>query len=339
VATILHESDCDLSLLAGRTIAIIGYGAQGHAHALNLHDSGANVLVGLRPNSPNADRASAAGLTVTSIPEAAARAEWVMLTLPDEHIAAVYTADIAPNIQPGSTLFLAHGLAVHYRAITPDPQLNVALVSPKGAGHWVRAEFLAGRGLPAMIAVHQDPSGKTLQYAAAYAAGLGCARTGLLVTSFREETECDLFGEQAILCGGLPALILAGFETLVAAGYQPEAAYFECVYEAKLIVDLLLAKGLHGMRESISNTAEFGGQLAASTLVTPETRVEMSRILARIQSGAFAHQWLTEAAAGAPNLLAGRTAQSKHPSDAARTALLEAMPPLKARLGATKSPE
>src|SRR6188508_1094282 len=298
---IYYDSDVERNRLVGRTFAIIGYGSQGHAHALNLRESGAAVIVGLRPGGPSWNKAKSQGLDVRPLAEAVEAAQVIMLLVPDQDTRTVYEKDVAPMLHGGKTLMFAHGFNVHYREITPPASVDVSMVAPKSPGHLVRSEFEAGRGVPALVAVHQDPSGEALANALAYAAGIGCTRAGVLETSFREETETDLFGEQAVLCGGATALVKAGFDTLVEAGYQPEMAYFECLHELKLIVDLMYRGGLKFMRYSISDTAEYGDYTRGPRIITEETRQEMRKILADIQSGTFAKEWLAECRAGSPN--------------------------------------
>ncbi len=297
-----RDGDGDLSVIRTRRVAILGYGNQGHAHALNLRDSGVEVIVGARMDGASARAAAAAGFPVRSYAQAAAEADVVMLTLPDEHIPRIYEEEVAPAIRQGAALGFAHGLAVHFGLIEPRADLDVFLIGPKGAGRWLRAEYEAGRGLACLVAVHRDASGRAFDIALAYALALGCGRAGILETSFAEECETDLFGEQAVLCGGIPALIEAGWRTLVEAGYSPEMAYFECVHEAKLIVDLIAEGGFAWMRERISNTAEYGGELAADRLVDERTRAEMRAILADIRSGRFAERLIADTRAGAPEL-------------------------------------
>lgn len=313
------------NLIEGLAVAVIGYGNQGRAHALNLRDSGARVVVGVRAGGPSESRAAADGMTAKGVEDAVLESEFVMVATPDESMADLYSERIASRLQPGQALLFAHGFNLHFGYIEPPEFVDVGLVSPKGAGVWVRRSYEEGEGLPAMIAVHQDATGRAWERVRAYASGIGCARAGLLKTTFREETECDLFGEQAVLCGGIPALIRAGFQTLVEAGYAPEAAWFETVYEAKLIVDLLLAKGERGMAEAISNTAEYGGEFAANLLVDDLTKERMKRVLARIQSGEFAKQWMAEASQWRPARLAT--------TDAVRNEILERVPSLRKRLG------
>src|SRR4051812_23629609 len=295
---IYYDNDVERNRLLGRTFAIIGYGSQGHAHALNLRESGAAVIVGLRPGGASWDKARGMGLDVRPVAEAVEAAQVIMLLVPDQDTRAVYEKDVVPMLHGGKTLMFAHGFNIHYREITPPAAVDVSMVAPKSPGHLVRSEFEAGRGVPALVAVHQDPSGEALANALAYAAGIGCTRAGVLETSFQEETETDLFGEQAVLCGGVTALVKAGFETLTAAGYRPEMAYFECLHELKLIVDLMYRGGLQFMRHSISDTAEYGDYTRGPRIVTAETRAAMRRILDAIQDGSFAREWLAENQAG-----------------------------------------
>jgi ketol-acid reductoisomerase len=298
---VYYDADTDRGRLDGRTFAIVGYGSQGHAHALNLRDSGARVIVGLRAGSKSAERAKAAGLDVRPVAAAAAAADTIMMLVPDQDARAIYERDVAPALAPGKTLMFAHGFNIHYGEIAPPSGVDVSMVAPKSPGHLVRSEYEAGRGVPALVAVHQDASGDALANALAYAGGIGCARAGVIETSFREETETDLFGEQAVLCGGVTALVKAGFETLTAAGYRPEMAYFECLHELKLIVDLMYRGGMQFMRHSISDTAEYGDYTRGPRLITEETRAEMRRILEQVQDGSFAREWLAENRAGRPN--------------------------------------
>ena len=296
-----YDADTDRRRLTGRTFAIIGYGSQGHAHALNLRDSGARVVVGLRQGGGSWERAAAAGLDVRGVAEAADAAETIMLLVPDQDMRAIYESGVSAALRPGKTLMFAHGFNIHYGEIVPPSGVDVSLVAPKSPGHLVRSEFEAGRGVPALVALHQDDSGEALANALAYAAGLGCTRAGVIETSFREETETDLFGEQAVLCGGVTALVKAGFETLTEAGYRPEMAYFECLHELKLIVDLMYRGGMQFMRYSISDTAEYGDYTRGPRLITDETRAEMRRILAQVRDGSFAKEWLAENRAGRVN--------------------------------------
>jgi ketol-acid reductoisomerase len=298
---VYYDADTDGSRLSGRTFAVVGYGSQGHAHALNLRDSGARVIVGLRAGGASAERAKAAGLDVRPVSAAAAAADTVMMLVPDQDARAVYEREVAGGLAAGKTLMFAHGFNIHYGEIAAPAGVDVSLVAPKSPGHLVRSEFEAGRGVPGLVAVHQDASGEALANALAYAAGIGCTRAGVIETSFREETETDLFGEQAVLCGGVTALVKAGFETLTAAGYRPEMAYFECLHELKLIVDLMYRGGMQFMRHSISDTAEYGDYTRGPRIVTEATRAEMRRILDEIQNGSFAREWLDENRAGRPN--------------------------------------
>jgi ketol-acid reductoisomerase len=298
---VYYDADADRRRLAGRTFAIIGYGSQGHAHALNLAESGARVLVGLRPGGGSWERARAAGVDVCGVAEAAEAADTIMLLVPDQDMRVVYENGVAAALRPGKTLMFAHGFNIHYGEIAPPAGVDVSLVAPKSPGHLVRSEFEAGRGVPGLVAIHQDASGQALANALAYAAGIGCTRAGVIQTSFREETETDLFGEQVVLCGGVTALVKAGFETLTQAGYRPEMAYFECLHELKLIVDLMYRGGMQFMRYSISDTAEYGDYTRGPRLVTDETRAEMRQILAEIRDGSFAREWLAENRAGRVN--------------------------------------
>jgi ketol-acid reductoisomerase len=309
---IYYDSDSDRSRLSGRTFAIIGYGSQGHAHALNLRESGARVVVGLRPGSGSGDRARAAGLDVRPVAEAAAAADVIMMLVPDQDARAVYESEIQQALRPGKTLMFAHGFNIHFGEIVAPTGVDVTMVAPKSPGHLVRSEFEAGRGVPALVAIHQDASGQALANALAYASGIGCTRAGVIETSFREETETDLFGEQAVLCGGVTALVKAGFETLTQAGYRPEMAYFECLHELKLIVDLMYRGGMQFMRYSISDTAEYGDYTRGPRVITDETRAEMRRILDEIQNGSFAREWLAENRAGRPNFERLRKTDKNH---------------------------
>jgi ketol-acid reductoisomerase len=303
MATIYYEKDADSSALGGQKIAVLGFGSQGHAHALNLHDSGFDVRVGLREGSSSRAVAEEAGLVVRPTAEATAEADVVMVLLPDTAQAAVYRDEIAPNLSPGDMLMFAHGFNVHFGTIDPPADLDVTMIAPKGPGHLVRRTYEQGIGTPALVAVHQDATGKARDRALAYASGIGAARAGVIETSFKEETETDLFGEQTILCGGTSALVKAAFEMLVEAGYQPEIAYFECLHELKLIVDLVYEGGLSWMRHSISDTAEYGDYTRGPRIVNAQTKQELRRILDEIQGGAFAKEWIGEAEAGFPNFL------------------------------------
>ena len=293
MAKVYYESDADLALLQRRTVAVIGFGSQGHAHALNLHESGLNVIVGLRPGK-SWDKAVDHGLTVVTVDEAVRRADLIMILVNDEFQAKLYTDKIEPNLTPGKAIAFAHGFNIHFGQITPPKDIDVIMIAPKGPGHLVRRVFTEGKGVPCLIAIHQDASGDAKALALAYARGVGGTRAGVLETTFREETETDLFGEQTVLCGGATALVKAGFDTLVDAGYQPEIAYFECLHELKLIVDLMYEAGIAGMRYSISDTAEFGDLTRGPRIVTDQTRAEMRKILSEIQNGEFAREWILE---------------------------------------------
>jgi ketol-acid reductoisomerase len=313
MARMYYDPDANLDLLNGKTVAIIGYGSQGHAHALNLKDSGVNVIVGLYPGSKSAPKAEAAGLKVLTVAEAAKAADLIMILLPDEVQKTVYTQDIQPNLSAGNVLLFAHGFNIHFGQVIPPADVDVVMVAPKGPGHLVRRTYEQGQGVPALFAVYQDASGQARDRAMAYAKGIGGTRAGVLETTFREETETDLFGEQVVLCGGLSALIKAGFETLVNAGYQPELAYFECLHEVKLIVDLVVEGGLATMRDSISNTAEYGDYTRGPRIITDATRLEMKKILSEIQSGQFAREFVLENQAGKPGFIAMRRQEAEHP--------------------------
>ncbi|PJF30721.1 MAG: ketol-acid reductoisomerase [Candidatus Thermofonsia Clade 1 bacterium] len=329
MATLYYDQDADLSLLDGKTVAIIGYGSQGHAHALNLRDSGVNVVVGLHEGSKSRAKAEAEGLRVLSVSEAAEIAQFIMLLIPDTKQAAVYRSEIAPHLQPGDTLMFAHGFNIRYGQIVPPEGVDVSMVAPKGPGHRLRETFVEGVGIPCLLAVQQDASGKAKANALAYAKAIGGTRAGVLETTFAEETETDLFGEQVILCGGVTALVKAAFETLVEAGYQPEVAYFECLHELKLIVDLLYQGGMSYMWYSVSDTAEYGGYLSGDRVVTDETRRAMRQILSEIRNGSFAEQWIEENANGLPNFLARRRAERAHPVEDVGARLREMMQFLK----------
>ena len=313
MATVYYDDDADLSLVQERKIAMLGYGSQGHAHALSVHDSGCEVRVGLPEGSASRAKAQAAGLTVTSPAEAAAWADLIMVLVPDTVQRQLYASDIAPHLNPGDALFFAHGFNIHFGYIEPPDTVDVAMVAPKGPGHLVRRQFENGQGTPVLVAVAQDASGKAWDLAKSYAAAIGGTRAGALVTTFQEETETDLFGEQAVLCGGVTALVQAGFETLVEAGYQPEVAYFECLHELKLIVDLMYEGGLSGMRYSVSDTAEYGDYTRGPRVVGSAAKAEMARILAEVQSGAFAREWVEEDDQGRPNFTRMRGAGANHP--------------------------
>ncbi|MCL2374141.1 MAG: ketol-acid reductoisomerase [Treponema sp.] len=309
---IYYEKDCNLALIKSKKVAVIGYGSQGHAHAQNLRDNGVSVIVGLYEGSKSAETAKKDGFEVLTSAEAAKAADVIMLLVNDEKQADLYKASIAPNLKKGATLCFAHGFNIHYNQIIPPADINVVMIAPKGPGHTVRSQFVEGRGVPCLVAVHNNASGDAKEIALAYAAGVGGARAGVLETTFREETETDLFGEQAVLCGGVTALMKAGFETLVEAGYQPESAYFECVHEMKLIIDLVAKGGLSFMRYSISDTAEYGDYSVGPRIITEETKKEMKKVLSEIQKGEFARNWILENKADRPSFLAKRRIESEH---------------------------
>lgn len=311
MARMYYDQDANLDLLAGKTVAIIGYGSQGHAHALNLKESGINVVVGLYEGSKSAKKAEESGLKVLTVAEASKVADWIMILLPDEVQKTIYKEEIEPNLSEGNVLLFAHGFNINFGQILPPAFVDVAMVAPKGPGHLVRRTYEQGEGVPALFAIYQDASGQARDRAMAYAKGIGGTRAGILETTFREETETDLFGEQVVLCGGLTALIKAGFDTLVEAGYQPELAYFECLHEVKLIVDLIVEGGLAKMRDSISNTAEYGDLTRGPRIVTDETREEMRQILREIQTGQFAREFVLENQAGKPGFIAMRRRESE----------------------------
>jgi ketol-acid reductoisomerase len=312
MATIYYDSDCDPDLIKGHRVAIIGFGSQGHAHARNLAESGVDVVVGLRPESASAEAAREAGLAVLPVAEAVAVADVIMMLVPDQVMASIYAEDVAPGLEAGDTLMFAHGFNIHFGAIEAPDDVDVSMIAPKGPGHLVRRTYEQGSGVPCLVAIHQDASGSALALALSYASALGGGRAGILETTFQEETETDLFGEQVILCGGVAELIKASFETLVEAGYQPESAYFETLHELKLIVDLLYEGGLSWMRYSVSDTAEYGDYTRGSRIVTEETRAEMKKILSEIRNGAFAAEWLAQAREGAPFLFEQRAANRAH---------------------------
>ena len=310
---VYYDRDADLARILDKTVAIVGYGSQGHAHALNLRDSGVKtVIVALRPGSASAKKAEAAGLKVMSVAEASKIADLIMVLAPDEHQRDIYRDEIAPNIRDGAALLFAHGLNVHFKLIEPKDSIDVLMVAPKGPGHTVRSEYEKGGGVPCLIAVHHDASGGAMDLGLAYASAIGGGRSGVIETNFREECETDLFGEQAVLCGGLVELIRAGFETLVEGGYAPEMAYFECLHEVKLIVDLIYEGGIANMNYSISNTAEYGEYVSGPRVITPETKAEMKRILADIQQGRFVRDFMLENAAGQSTMKARRTILGEH---------------------------
>ena len=326
---VYYDKDADLSLIKGCKVTIVGYGSQGHAHALNLKDSGGNVTIALRKSGASWEKAKAASLKVAEIAEAVAGADVVMMLMPDEHIAAVYKDEVEPNIKKGATLAFAHGFNVHYSQVVPRSDLDVIMVAPKAPGHTVRSTYAGGGGVPMLIAVAQDRSGKAHDIALSYAAAIGGGRAGIIETNFREETETDLFGEQVVLCGGLVELIKAGFETLTEAGYAPEMAYFECLHEVKLIVDLIYEGGIANMNYSISNNAEYGEITVGPRIVTEETKREMKRVLAEIQSGRYARDFVLESRAGAPMLLAQRRNLAGHPIEQVGEKLRAMMPWIK----------
>ncbi len=314
MAKMFYDQDCDLGLLKGKVIAVIGYGSQGHAHALNLKESGMNVVVGLRKTSARWAEAEAAGLKVMEVADAAKAGDIVMMLVPDEQAADIYEKSVAPNLTEGNALVFAHGFNIHFRQIAPSKDVDVFMVAPKGPGHTVRSQYLEGKGVPSLIAVHQNATGKAREYALAYASGIGAGRAGIIETTFKEETETDLFGEQCVLCGGVTELMKAGFDTLVEAGYAPEMAYFECVHEMKLIVDLVNSGGFAMMRYSISDTAEYGDYRPGRRMITEDTRKEMKKVLREIQDGTFASEWISENRAGRrAKFLATRRMEAAHP--------------------------
>lgn len=322
---LFYEEDCNLSLLKGKKIAVIGYGSQGHAHSLNLKDSGADVIVGLYEGSPSWKKAEAAGLKVATVADASKAADIIMILLPDEKQSAIYKESIAQNLSEGNALVFAHGFNIHYSQIVPPANVDVFMVAPKGPGHTVRSQYEEGRGVPCLIAVQQDYTGNSKGLALAYASGIGGARGGVLETTFKEETETDLFGEQAVLCGGVSELMKAGFEVLVEAGYQPESAYFECVHEMKLIIDLVNKGGLSFMRYSISDTAEYGDYTIGKRIITPETKNEMKKVLKEIQEGDFARKWILENQANRPFFISKRKIEAEHQVEKVGRELRKAM--------------
>ncbi|MBP3327906.1 MAG: ketol-acid reductoisomerase [Clostridia bacterium] len=325
MANMFYEKDCDLSLLDGKTVAVVGYGSQGHAHAQNLRDSGVNVIIGLYEGSKSAAVAKADGFEVLNTADAVKKADLVMILINDEKQAAMYKKDIAPYLEDGMTLAFAHGFNIHYKQIIVPESVNVIMIAPKGPGHTVRSQYVKGQGVPCLIAVEQDATGNAKDIALAYAMGVGGARGGVLETTFREETETDLFGEQAVLCGGVTALMKAGFETLVEAGYKPENAYFECIHEMKLIVDLIFEKGFSFMRYSISDTAEYGDYTIGPRIITEETKKEMKKVLEEIQTGAFARNWILENQSHRAYFNSRRRLESEHPVEAVGKELREKM--------------
>jgi ketol-acid reductoisomerase len=325
-ATMYYDRDADLDLIRKKKVAIIGYGSQGHAHALNLKDSAVNVVVGLPSSSKSVEKARAAGLQVMSIGDAAKWADVIMILVPDQHQAKVYNADIKQHLTSGKMLMFAHGFAIRFNWIVPPTDVDVTMIAPKAPGHRVREVFTEGGGTPGLLAVHQDATGRAKALALSYGRGIGCTRAGVIETTFKEETETDLFGEQAVLCGGTSALVKAGFEILIEAGYQPEIAYFECLHELKLIVDLMYRGGLNYMRYSISDTAEYGDYTAGARIVTDETKATMRQLLKEIQSGEFAKKWITENETGCPNFRALRERDRNHPVEVVGSQLRKMMP-------------
>jgi ketol-acid reductoisomerase len=329
MADVYYENDADLSQLEGKTVAVIGYGSQGHAHALNLKESGVEVVVGLRPDSKSRADAEGEGLRVMDVADAASAGDVVMILLPDEKQAEVWDREIRDGIAPGNLLLFAHGFTIHFGQIDPPPEVDVAMVAPKGPGHLVRRQFVEGRGVPGLIAIHQDSTGNAKDLTLAYAKGIGNMRAGVIETTFKDEAETDLFGEQSVLCGGATELVRAGFETLVEAGYDPRLAYFECLHELKLIVDLMYEKGITGMRDSISNTAEYGDLTRGPRVIGPEVRDAMKKILADIQSGDFAKEWIAENRAGQENFQRMRKEQQGHQVEKVGQELRAMMPWIK----------
>ena len=326
MATMYYDKDADIDLIRQRKVAVIGYGSQGHAHALNLQDSAVDVVVGLQAGSKSAEKAKTAGLRVMSVAEASTWADVIMVLIPDQHQAKVYRSEIEPHLSAGKMLMFAHGFAIRFNWIVPPANVDVTMVAPKAPGHRVREVFKEGAGTPGLLAVHQDVTGKGRATALSYARGIGCTRAGVIETTFAEETETDLFGEQAVLCGGTSALVKAGFETLIEAGYQPEIAYFECLHELKLIVDLMYRGGLQYMRYSISDTAEYGDYTAGSRIVTAETKATMRQLLKEIQSGEFAKKWIDENENGCPTFKALREQDRHHPIEIVGAKLRNMMP-------------
>jgi ketol-acid reductoisomerase len=325
MAVIYYENDADLSLLDGKTVGVIGYGSQGHAHALSLNDSGVNVMVGLYQGSASWQKAEEAGLRVSTVSDVAQQADMIMMLVPDHLQSRIYRESIQPHMGKGKTLMFAHGFNIHYQQILPGPQIDVSMVAPKAPGHRMREIFTLGSGVPGLLAIHQDASGRAKENALAYAKGIGCTRAGVLETTFKEETETDLFGEQTVLCGGVTALMKAGFETLVEAGYQPESAYFECVHELKLIVDLIYQGGLGYMRYSISDTAEYGDYSRGPRVIDDSVKQNMKRILEEIQNGSFAREWIAENDEGRPRFNVLRQQDADHPIEQVGKTLREMM--------------
>ena len=328
-AKLYYQEDCSLGFIKNKKVAIIGYGSQGHAHALNLHESGVSVVVGLFEGHPDWDEVKAKGMEVALTADAAKMADIIMLLVPDELQGKIYKEDILPNLKPGKYLAFAHGFNIHYGQIVPPADVNIFMIAPKGPGHTVRSQYQEGKGVPALVAIQQNPSGDTLDVALAYAAGIGASRAGILETTFREETETDLFGEQAVLCGGVSELMKAGFETLVEAGYSPESAYFECLHEMKLIIDLVNQGGLSYMRYSISDTAEFGDYSIGKRIITDSVKDEMRKVLKEVQDGTFAQRWILENQANRPTLNAARRIEAEHPLEVVGVELRKMMSWLK----------
>ncbi|HET7558675.1 MAG TPA: ketol-acid reductoisomerase [Limnochordia bacterium] len=326
MAKMFYDDDADLGLLTGKKIAILGYGSQGHAHAQNLRDSGLDVIVGNRPGSANYRRAVQNGFNPVSLEEACAQADVIVLLVPDHLQPAIYKQAVQPSLKPGKTIVFSHGFNIHFNQVVPPKDVDVVMVAPKSPGHLVRRMYAEGKGVPGLVAVHQDASGRAFDRAMAYAKGIGCTRAGVLTTSFREETETDLFGEQVVLCGGTSELIRAGFETLVAAGYQPEVAYFECLHELKLIVDLIYEAGISGMRYSISDTAEYGDITVGKRIINEDVRAEMKRVLNDIQTGKFAKEWISENVANRPVFSTMRQKEKEHLIETTGKKLREMMP-------------
>ncbi|MDZ7802890.1 ketol-acid reductoisomerase [Thiohalophilus sp.] len=334
---IYYDKDCDLSIIKGKKVAVIGYGSQGHAHANNLKDSGVDVIVGLREGSASAKKAQEAGLSVKNVPEAVAGADVIMVLTPDEYQARIYKDDIEPSLKKGATLAFAHGFSIHYNQVVPREDLDVIMIAPKAPGHTVRSEFVRGGGIPDLIAVFQDASGKAKETAMSYASAIGGGRTGIIETSFKDETETDLFGEQAVLCGGAVELVKAGFETLVEAGYAPEMAYFECLHELKLIVDLMYEGGIANMNYSISNNAEYGEYVTGAKVINEESRWAMKEALHNIQTGEYAKKFILEGMSNYPEMTAMRRLNAEHPIEQVGEKLREMMPWIKANALVDKS--
>ena len=342
MATVFYEHDANPAALKGKVIAILGYGSQGHAQAQNLRDSGYNVVVGLDPQRPSAKQAKADGLLVLSPAEAAERADWIQILTPDETQGDFYESAVKPALRPGKILGVSHGFSIHFKTIVPPKDVDVVMIAPKSPGHLLRRIYAEGRGVPSLLAIHQDSSGRAREYALCYAHGIGSTRAGVLQTTFKEETESDLFGEQAVLCGGLTSLIKKGFETLVEAGYQPEVAYFECLHEMKLIVDLIYEGGLARMRYSISNTAEYGDLTRGPKVVADSTRTAMKEILARIQDGSFAREWIEENKKGGRNFAALRESEKSHSIEEVGTrlrAMMSWLPKEAKKSGSAEKPQ